>query len=120
MTFTKCLMSARRVGAAMTAYFIAKRCGEGHSSRNSRVFRDYLAGERVKLLSRRYELSERQVLRIIKSPAKDQRPAFLGRSPLRLGDSNPSAAATIGQKGSRPFAQPISFKAIGTCDPPYT
>ncbi|MBT2337368.1 hypothetical protein J7E49_26140 [Variovorax paradoxus] len=47
--------------------FIAKRRGEGHSSRNSRIFRDYLAGERVKLLSRRYELSERQVLRIIKS-----------------------------------------------------
>lgn len=48
--------------------FIAKRRGEGHSSRNSRIFRDYLAGERVKLLSRRYELSERQVLRIIKLP----------------------------------------------------
>ena len=50
--------------------FIAKRHGEGHSSRNSRIFRDYLAGERVKLLSRRYELSERQVLRIIKAPSK--------------------------------------------------
>jgi Mor family transcriptional regulator len=50
--------------------FIAKRRGEGHSSRNSRIFRDYLAGERVKLLSRRYELSERQVLRIIKAPTR--------------------------------------------------
>ncbi|AVQ83815.1 Mor transcription activator family protein [Variovorax sp. PMC12] len=50
--------------------FIAKRRSEGHSSRNSRIFRDYLAGERVKLLSRRYELSERQVLRIIKMPTK--------------------------------------------------
>lgn len=50
--------------------FIAKRRGEGHSNRNSRIFRDYLAGERVKLLSRRYELSERQVLRIIKAPLK--------------------------------------------------
>ncbi|SFQ41465.1 Mor transcription activator family protein [Variovorax sp. OK605] len=48
--------------------FIAKRSGEGHNNRNSRIFRDYLAGERVKLLSRRYELSERQVLRIIKAP----------------------------------------------------
>jgi len=48
--------------------FIAKRSGEVHSNRNSRIFRDYLAGERVKLLSRRYELSERQVLRIIKAP----------------------------------------------------
>jgi len=50
--------------------FIAKRRSEGHGGRNSRIFRDYLAGERVKLLSRRYELSERQVLRIIKSPVK--------------------------------------------------
>lgn len=50
--------------------FIAKRRGDGHSNRNSRIFRDYLAGERVKLLSRRYELSERQVLRIVKSPEK--------------------------------------------------
>jgi len=50
--------------------FIAKRRGEGHGNRNSRIFRDYLAGERVKLLSRRYELSERQVHRIIKSPTK--------------------------------------------------
>jgi Mor family transcriptional regulator len=50
--------------------FIAKRRGEGHSTRNSRIFRDYLSGERVKLLSRRYELSERQVLRIIKAPSK--------------------------------------------------
>lgn len=50
--------------------FIARIRGEGHSSRNSRIFRDYLAGERVKLLSRRYELSERQVLRIIKAPVR--------------------------------------------------
>lgn len=50
--------------------FIAKRRGDGHSSRNSRIFRDYLAGERVKLLSRRYELSERQVLRIVKGPSR--------------------------------------------------
>ena len=50
--------------------FIAKRRGEGHGNRNSRIFRDYLAGERVKLLSRRYGLSERQVLRIVKTPAK--------------------------------------------------
>jgi len=48
--------------------FIAKGRSEGHSSRNSRIFRDYLAGERVKLLSRRYDLSERQVLRIVKAP----------------------------------------------------
>jgi Mor family transcriptional regulator len=50
--------------------FIAKRRGEGHGNRNSRIFRDYLAGERVKLLSRRYELSERQVMRIVKAPSR--------------------------------------------------
>lgn len=50
--------------------FIAKRRGEGHSNRNSRIMRDYLAGERLKLLSRRYELSERQLIRIIKAPMK--------------------------------------------------
>jgi len=50
--------------------FIAKRRGEGHGSRNSRIMRDYLGGERLKLLARRYELSERQVLRIIKMPVK--------------------------------------------------
>lgn len=50
--------------------FIARRTGEGHSSRNSRIMRDYLTGERLSLLSRRYQISERQVLRIIKAPTK--------------------------------------------------
>lgn len=50
--------------------FIAKRRGDGHSNRNSRIMRDYLGGERLKLLARRYELSERQVLRTIKAPSK--------------------------------------------------
>lgn len=50
--------------------FIARTRGEGHGNRNSRIFRDYLAGERVKLLSRRYELSECQVLRIVKAPVR--------------------------------------------------
>jgi len=50
--------------------FIARSRGEDHSNRNSRIVRDYLAGERVKLLSRRYELSGRQVLRIIKAPIR--------------------------------------------------
>ena len=50
--------------------FIARRRGEGHGNRNSRIMRDYLGGERLKLLARRYELSERQVLRIIKAPEK--------------------------------------------------
>src|SRR5688500_5017988 len=46
--------------------FIAKRRGEGHSSRNARIMRDYVGGERLKLLASRYKLSERQVLRIVK------------------------------------------------------
>ncbi len=35
-------------------------------SRNDAIRRDYLAGERVALLSRRYQLTQRHVLRIIK------------------------------------------------------
>lgn len=50
--------------------YILKRRSEGHANRNSRIQRDYLNGERVKLLSRRYGLAERQVLRIVKSSAK--------------------------------------------------
>ena len=36
------------------------------ASRNSNILRDYLTGERISLLSRRYGLSERHVLRVIK------------------------------------------------------
>jgi Mor family transcriptional regulator len=46
--------------------FIAKRAGEGHSQRNSRIMRDYLSGERLALLQRRYELTPRRILQIIK------------------------------------------------------
>lgn len=46
--------------------FIAKRAGEGHSQRNSRIMRDYLNGERMALLQRRYELTPRRILQIIK------------------------------------------------------
>lgn len=46
--------------------FIAKRAGEGHSQRNSRIMRDYLNGERLALLQRRYELTPRRILQIIK------------------------------------------------------
>lgn len=35
--------------------------------RNAAIVRDYLAGERLGLLSRRYELSERRILQIIKT-----------------------------------------------------
>ena len=50
--------------------YILKRRAEGHANRNSRIQRDYLNGERVKLLSRRYDLAERQVHRIIKATTK--------------------------------------------------
>ncbi len=36
------------------------------ATRNSNILRDYLTGERISLLSRRYGLSERHVLRVIK------------------------------------------------------
>ncbi|GGX01485.1 Mor transcription activator family protein [Undibacterium macrobrachii] len=51
-------------------YFVAKhKSGGDHSERNSRIMRDYLKGERLKLLERRYQLSGRRILQIIR-PAK--------------------------------------------------
>lgn len=47
--------------------FIASAKGRDHSQRNSRIMRDYLQGERLALLGRRYQLSERRILQIIKS-----------------------------------------------------
>jgi Mor family transcriptional regulator len=47
--------------------FIARRDGEGRSQRNEAIVRDYLRGERVALLSRRYEITERHVLRVLKA-----------------------------------------------------
>lgn len=46
--------------------FIPKRAGDGHSERNGRIKRDYLNGERLALLERRYQLSARRLLQIIK------------------------------------------------------
>lgn len=46
--------------------FIPKRAGDGHSERNGRIKRDYLNGERLALLERRYQLSTRRLLQIIK------------------------------------------------------
>lgn len=46
--------------------FIAKRDGEGRSQRNEAIVRDYLRGERITLLSRRYQITERRVLQIVK------------------------------------------------------
>jgi Mor family transcriptional regulator len=51
-------------------YFVSKsKNGSDHSERNSRIMRDYLSGERLKLLERRYNLSQRRILQIIR-PAK--------------------------------------------------
>ncbi len=51
-------------------YLVAKSLGgSDHSERNGRIMRDYLNGERIKLLERRYQLSGRRILQIIR-PAK--------------------------------------------------
>lgn len=47
--------------------FIARKNGRDHSERNSRIMRDYLTGERLALLGRRYALTERRLLQIIKT-----------------------------------------------------
>lgn len=46
--------------------FISKRPGEGRSERNQSILRDYQRGERLALLARRYGLTERRILQIIK------------------------------------------------------
>ena len=46
--------------------YIARRAGEGYSSRNEQIRRDYLRGERFEFLERRYQLSKRQLIRIVK------------------------------------------------------
>jgi hypothetical protein len=46
--------------------YIARRAGEGRSDRNAAIKRDYLRGERLALLERRYGLTQRRLLQIIK------------------------------------------------------
>ena len=46
--------------------YIARRQGEGRSGRNEAIRRDYLSGERLALLERRYNLTQRRLLQIIK------------------------------------------------------
>lgn len=46
--------------------YIARRAGEGQSARNEQIRRDYLRGERLALLERRYALSQRRLWQIIK------------------------------------------------------
>jgi Mor family transcriptional regulator len=47
--------------------YISLRRGDGRSTRNANIKRDYLAGERVPLLERRYGLSARQIWNVIKA-----------------------------------------------------
>jgi Mor family transcriptional regulator len=49
--------------------YISRRSGEGRSARNQAILRDHRNGERVPLLSRRYSLTERRILQILKSGA---------------------------------------------------
>lgn len=46
--------------------FIARRDAEVRSQRNEAIVRDYLQGERIALLERRYQLTGRRILQIIK------------------------------------------------------
>ncbi len=54
-------------GQQVRVSYIATRDDEIRSDRNERIVRDYLYGERVPLLSRRYGLSERRIWQIIHS-----------------------------------------------------
>lgn len=47
--------------------YIARRLGQGRSDRNTAIRRDYLRGESFELLERRYGLSKRQLIYIVKS-----------------------------------------------------
>lgn len=47
--------------------YIAKRSGEGSSQRNAQIKADYLKGERIGLLERRYKISRARIWQIIKS-----------------------------------------------------
>lgn len=50
--------------------YIGLKTGDGHSDRNSRIYRQHLAGERTDFLARRHSLSKSQVERIIGQAAK--------------------------------------------------
>lgn len=45
--------------------YIARRAGDGLSTRNAAIRRDHQAGERIPLLVRRYGLTARQISRIV-------------------------------------------------------
>lgn len=46
--------------------YIARRAGDGRSMRNDAIRRDYLRGERFELLERRYGLTRRRLIQIVK------------------------------------------------------
>ena len=56
---------ARRIFGGDRMY-ISRRAGEGHSQRNEQIKRDYLAGEHIPLLERRYGLAKSRLWEIIK------------------------------------------------------
>ena len=47
--------------------YIARRPGEGSSERNQAIMRDYQRGERICYLANKYQISRKQVTRIIQS-----------------------------------------------------
>lgn len=47
--------------------FIARGAAQQRRERDEQIKRDYLAGERLELLERRYKLSRRRIFQIIKS-----------------------------------------------------
>ena len=47
--------------------YINAKAGEGRSTRNDAIVRDYLKGEQISFLSIRYQLTQRRILQIIKS-----------------------------------------------------
>jgi Mor family transcriptional regulator len=57
---------ARKVFGGDRVY-ISIKAGEGHSNRNAAIKRDYLAGEHMHLLERRYGIKRTRLFEIIKS-----------------------------------------------------
>jgi hypothetical protein len=47
--------------------YIARRSGDGYSARNDQIRRDYMRGERFELLERRYGLTRRRLMQIVKA-----------------------------------------------------
>lgn len=52
--------------------YIARREHELRSVRNGAIRRDYERGERVEYLSRRYQLSERRILQIVRAGGAEE------------------------------------------------